>query len=69
MLVFYYPVCIWYDVGFQLFYIITMILSYCWIYHVDVKTIVLYAYCKYTNVFLGQGAKVEQFVTDWLYPV
>ena len=44
-LVFYSPVCIWYNVGIQLFYIIAMILSNCCIYHVDVKTIVLHAYC------------------------
>ena len=61
--------CIWYDVDIHLFYIIAMILSNYCIYHDDVKTIVLHAYCKYTTVFLGQGSKVEQFVTDWLYPV
>ena len=43
--------CIWYDVGIRLFYIIAMILSNYCIYHDDVKTIVLYAYCKYTTVF------------------
>ena len=43
--------CIWYDAGIRLFYIIAMILpNYC-IYHDDVKTIVLHAYCKYTTVF------------------
>ena len=36
--------------------------------HDDVKTIVFHAYCKYTT-FLGQGSKVEQFVTVSLYPV
>ena len=60
--------CIWYDVGIRLFYIIAMLLSNYCIYHDDVKIIFLHAYCKYTTV-LGQGSKVEQFVTDWLYPV
>ena len=41
-----------------------MILSNYCIYHDAVKTIVLHAYCKYTTFFLGQGSKVEQFVTD-----
>ena len=50
-LIFYSPVCIWYDVGIRLFYIIAMILSNYCIYHDDVKTIVLHAYCKYTTVF------------------
>ena len=55
--------------GIQLFYIIAMILSNYCIYPVDVKTTVLHAYCKYTKKNLGQGSKVEKFVTDWLYHV
>ena len=61
--------CILYDVGIQLFYIVAMILSNYCIYHVDVKIIVLSAYCKYTDVFVEHGSKEEQFVTDCLYPV
>ena len=47
-LVFYSPVRIRYDVGIHLFfYIIAMILSNYCICHVDLETIVLYAYCNY----------------------
>ena len=48
--------------------IIAMILSNYCIYHVDMTTIVLQAYCKYTT-FLGQGSLVEYLVTDWLNPL
>ena len=56
--------CIWYDVGIRLFYIIAMILSNYCIYHDDVKTIVLHAYCKYTTVF--RTGLQGRTVCNWL---
>ena len=53
----YSRVCIWYDVGIRLFYIIAMIVSNYCIYHDDVKNIVFHAYCKYTAVFKDRAPR------------
>ena len=41
-------------------------------YNIDIMMMWKLLFCMHiVNIllFLGQGSKVEQFVTDWLYPV
>ena len=61
----------WYALVIALLYNIAMILlNSCSLYHVDVKAVLLHAYCTYAMVLRTRCQwRVELFQSDWLYHV